>query len=120
MPGPSDLIGQTFGELTVIGRGRRRSHERYWRVRCRCGRVETYPQRRLTQKRRDAVRVCAACRARACSVCGAELPPSTRVAIPVALHGSARHLADIIIASARIRWAKLLNDFNGRLALLFA
>jgi hypothetical protein len=79
MPARSDLIGQTFAELTVMGRGWRRGRDRYWRVRCLCGRVETYPQRRLSQNRRDAVKVCAVCRARACAVCGAELPRASHL-----------------------------------------
>lgn len=38
MPKIPDLIGQTFGRLTVFGRAPRRKNHAYWLCRCACGR----------------------------------------------------------------------------------
>lgn len=37
-PARIEIAGQTFGRLTVLGRGARRSQNLLWRCRCECGR----------------------------------------------------------------------------------
>ena len=52
----NDLVGRRFGKLQVIARSKRR---RYWRCRCKCGRIEELSTRTLKSNSRTHCRVCA-------------------------------------------------------------
>lgn len=83
MPAALNLVGKTFGRLTVLahaGRVKYGSMQPLWRVQCACGVVELLPQSRINRglasqkKRSDVVSECARCRRR-CEVCREPIGP---------------------------------------------
>jgi len=82
VPAATDLTGQRFGKLLVLGRApdllskSGKTAERTWLCACDCGNTDVIPSRRLpycpsNAARKDAVTSCAQCRSqRVCKVCG--------------------------------------------------
>lgn len=74
MPAQRDLIGERFGELTVLARAGTMQYGRTcagWLCECACGRREAIAQLALTRAR---VNCCQHCRRPDCSVCGQKVP----------------------------------------------
>lgn len=68
MPAALDLVGRSFGRLTVIAAGERLARGRRWVCQCECGRTSEVTQHSLI---RATVTACETCRfTRTCAVCG--------------------------------------------------
>lgn len=75
----ADLIGRRAGRLEIVGVIVLAGKNTIVRCRCDCGRVEDYPNRRLIAAPPRGIRGCSMCEGRACAICGAIIPRSTRV-----------------------------------------